>query len=1014
MKLKTVDKWNNFITVNFEPDDTVWPIDTFSPLMGTAFYESFVRHEYEHETCAVRKGDIVVDIGACIGIFTCYAAQQGAAKIYSFEADTQNFACLVENAPKNCIPYNLGIKGTEGLHDFYQDTNKGGHSFLNDNTNGTKTGNVNKVYCTTLQSLFDRGLLEKIDFLKIDTEGSEREILFMMPDQYFEKIDRIAIEWHNFIFKRDGSIDILLKRLGQWYDYFVKPTGNPPDALFMVYFTKKSGVASIQPAEEKPPIVLGHGSYIGHTGYNEHTRNFFRKLSELMPVKVHNFSHVPDQSYLDDLDQKILMEQRWTEPPWKVGTPYEFKANEEIINLVLAETNHYFFYDDYGTKRRIAYNVWESTLYQPAFFQKLLEFDQLWVPSNWARDCAIKQGYPADRVKVVPEGVDGKVFHPYTEDELAYDYKQLPEYEDKRFKFLMFGRWDNRKATTEIIQTFLKTFDKGEEVDLVVSIDNPFPEKWQKGKTTEQCLAELGLDDPRVHVKHFPSREDYVSYLKQGHAFVSCARSEGWNLPLIEAIACGIPTICTNYGAQLDFADGISHLVNIRGMEPIGEMFMCTSPPPGEFCSPDFDHLGVVMRDVYENYDQYKVDAEAKAPGVIEKFTWENAAKIAYENLKNLPERIKVDVDRVEISLHFVRTPFMEVKGSSENKKEYKARFIDKKADKEIYSVILHSNTWARCNRQYFTDWKLSLETQGIEMFSHDLDLTNQRVFISMDSKALGDTIAWFPYFEEFRKKHNCTMIASTWWNNLFKESYPEIEFVEPGARVDNLYAQYTISYQFDWNPDLSPGPQKAVSLQQISSDILGLDFTEIKPLIKVPKREFLWQGFEEDMKKFGEKYVTIAEHSTAMCKYWNYPTGWQKVVDYLRSMGYAVVVVGNGSSHLNHVFKRVNINSIEKTLCYIAYSKLFLGVSAGLTWVAWAVNTPTIMISGCTPTYNEFSETDKNIRVINEDVCHGCMNDPDYVFDKGDWRWCPTGKDFECTRTISPEMVFKAIDKIL
>jgi hypothetical protein len=72
-------------------------------------------------------------------------------------------------------------------------------------------------------------------------------------------------------------------------------------------------------------------------------------------------------------------------------------------------------------------------------------------------------------------------------------------------------------------------------------------------------------------------------------------------------------------------------------------------------------------------------------------------------------------------------------------------------------------------------------------------------------------------------------------------------------------------------------------------------------------------------------------------------------------------------------------------------------------------------MISGCTPKYNEFvGDTNKNIRIINESVCHGCMNDPDYVFDRGDWRWCPTGKDFECTRNIPPEMIYPAIDKIL
>lgn len=1008
MKLKTVDRWGNFVVADFERDSS-YRIDEFSPLMGTAFQESFVKGEYENENCFIRNGDIVVDVGACIGIFTNFAAERGASQIFSFEADVPNFVCLVENAPKNCIPFNLGIRGSEGFSDFYLDANKGGHSFINDNTNNSKVGKTGKAYCVSLQSLFDSKVFEKIDFLKIDVEGSEKEILWSLPDKYFERIDRISMEWHNFIYKRDGSIDILLKRLSKWYDYTIKPIGNPPDALLMVYCWKKP--KPLLESEEKKPIVVAHASYIGHTGFNEHTRNFFRALSTYIPVKIQNFTYIPDQSYLDELDHRLLLEQHWADSPWKAGTPYEFTSDEEIIDIVLAETNHFYYYGEYGDRRRIAYNVWESTLFPDFFFQRLLEYDQLWVPSNWQRNCAIKQGFPADRVKVVPEGVDGTVFHPLE----TWEEGLLPEYEDKRFKFVMFGRWDNRKSTTEIVQTFLKTFGKDEPVDLVVSIDNPFPEKWQKGKTTEECLKELGLDDPRVHVKHFPSRADYVSYLQHGHVFVSCARSEGWNLPLIEAIACGIPTISSNYGAQLDFAEGVSHMVNIKEMRPIKEMFMYDSPPPGEFSEPDFDHLSEVMRDVYENYEEYKAQAATDAYKVIEKFTWENAGKIANELLKALPERIKIDPsETVQMNYHFVNAPFVEITGRS--KRNFKVRFIDKKENKEVYGLSMQSNHWARCSRKWYTDWKIVVEAEGKPFFTHDMNLKDERVLINMDSKAIGDTIAWFPYLEEFRKKHNCKLIASTFWNKFFRSSYPSIEFVEPGTKVDNLYAQYVISYQFDWDADISPAPPKSVPLQKVATNILGLDFEEIKPRIEVPKKDYLWEGFRKDMEKFGGKYVCISEHSTAMCKYWNnQEEGWQSLVDYLKQLGYSVVVVGNGASHLKNVFKRTNLNSIEKTLCYIAYSDLFIGLSAGLTWVAWAVNTPTIMISGCTPKYNEFvGEEGKNIRIINEDVCHGCMNDPDYVFDKGDWHWCPAGKNFECTRKITAKMISQAIDKII
>jgi hypothetical protein len=52
-------------------------------------------------------------------------------------------------------------------------------------------------------------------------------------------------------------------------------------------------------------------------------------------------------------------------------------------------------------------------------------------------------------------------------------------------------------------------------------------------KTTEERLEFYGLNDERVKIIHFMDREDYIKCIKTGHVFVSCARAEGWNLPLI-------------------------------------------------------------------------------------------------------------------------------------------------------------------------------------------------------------------------------------------------------------------------------------------------------------------------------------------------------------------------------------------------------------------------------------------------------------------------------------------------
>ena len=127
------------------------------------------------------------------------------------------------------------------------------------------------------------------------------------------------------------------------------------------------------------------------------------------------------------------------------------------------EANHHLFYQDHPNNiPKIAFNVWETTRYEDSFFKKLLEFDQLWLPSEWAKQCVIEQGYPEEKVQIVTEGVDGQTFYP----------KKVEE--SDRFKFIIFGRWDYRKCTKELIQTFLNTFGMDEKVDLIISVDNPF------------------------------------------------------------------------------------------------------------------------------------------------------------------------------------------------------------------------------------------------------------------------------------------------------------------------------------------------------------------------------------------------------------------------------------------------------------------------------------------------------------------------------------------------------------
>ena len=155
-------------------------------------------------------------------------------------------------------------------------------------------------------------------------------------------------------------------------------------------------------------------------------------------------------------------------------------------------------------------------------------------------------------------------------------------------------------------------------------------------------------------------------------------------------------------------------------------------------------------------------------------------------------------------------------------------------------------------------------------------------------------------------------------------------------------------------------------------------------------------------------KYVTIATNSTAGCKFWT-REGWQEVINYLHTNGFKVINTSIEDNPFDNCEKIVD-TSLEYTIDCIRQSEFFIGLSSGLSWVAWALDTPVVMISNFTEANHEFSCT----RITNTRVCHGCWNDPKYTFDKGDWDWCPvhkgTDRQFECHTSITPKYVFDKI----
>lgn len=351
---------------------------------------------------------------------------------------------------------------------------------------------------------------------------------------------------------------------------------------------------------------------------------------------------------------------------------------------------------------------------------------------------------------------------------------------------------------------------------------------------------------------------------------------------------------------------------------------------------------------------------------------------------------------------------------------EYRVKFIDRETCLTVYDAAA-SGVIVTSSKKYFVDFRIEIYEKDKMIFAHDMDLRGKKVLIKFPVGILGDILAWFPYVEAFRKKHQCELYCSLAEDmaELFKPAYPQINYVKPEERTEGLYASYYLGIFFPCEDRLhQPSDFRVRGLHKNAAMILGLyENGEPKDVsIKLlPK---------DKTRKIQEPYVCIAAQSSGQAKYWNNGSGWLNVVKYLKEKGYRVLCIDR--ENVYGMRSRFNIIPygaedftgklpLQERIDLLYHADFFIGLSSGLSWLANGVGIPVILISGFTMPFNEFPTP---YRVINYHVCNGCWNDTMVVFDHKDFEWCPrlkgTERQFECSRYITPEAVNKVIDRLM
>ena len=361
-------------------------------------------------------------------------------------------------------------------------------------------------------------------------------------------------------------------------------------------------------------------------------------------------------------------------------------------------------------------------------------------------------------------------------------------------------------------------------------------------------------------------------------------------------------------------------------------------------------------------------------------------------------------------------------------KGDYHVRLIDRDAALTLYDADANGAV-VSSTKKYYVRFGIEVyekkpkkggkpdEKELKLVFSHDYDCRGKNVLMKFPEVAMGDMLAWFPYAEAFRQQHGCKLFCamSPVHSAILAPNYPKITFIETEKLPPELYASYYVGLFAPWdNHDLQPLDWRIVGLQNHAAYLLGVEPGELRVKLTPSKQP----------RQVKEKYVCIAAQATAQCKYWNNAYGWLNTVEYLKKLGYRVLCIDrdaitvsglHGNSIPYGAEDFTGNRPLQERIDLLYHADFFIGLASGLSWLAWGVGKPVIMIAGFTAPGTEFYTP---YRVQHFHVCNSCGNDMRYEHSYDNFGWCPkhagTDREFECTRFIAPEHVNHMIDRVI
>ncbi len=269
---------------------------------------------------------------------------------------------------------------------------------------------------------------------------------------------------------------------------------------------------------------------------------------------------------------------------------------------------------------RIGYTMIETDRLPDEWVYQANQMDEVWTPTHWGAEVFRASGVRRP-VYVVPLGVNPDYFHPGITGHKP----------GNRFVFLSIFEWIERKAPDVLIRAYQKTFRRSDDVVLVLKIFNHDPTLDLARRIGELIRS----DSPPIVV--LPNQKIAAYQVGQLYRSADCfvlpTRGEGWGMPALEAMACGLPVISTDWSGQTEFLHAeVAYPLRIRGLIP------AEARAPYyrglRWADPDIDHLCELMRHVYDHPEEARTVGARAAAEVAARWTWANAAAKIVERLE--------------------------------------------------------------------------------------------------------------------------------------------------------------------------------------------------------------------------------------------------------------------------------------------------------------------------------------------------------------------------------------------